>query len=63
LPYEVGKIPWADLWVYAVGPLIGAAAAALVYESVTGLERATPDPAPGAATGEGSDEEEAPPTL
>jgi hypothetical protein len=34
--------------------VIGAAAAALVYESVTGLERATPAPEPGAATGEGA---------
>ncbi|HYI46707.1 MAG TPA: MIP family channel protein, partial [Actinomycetota bacterium] len=51
LPYEVGNIPWGDLWVYAVGPIIGASAAALVYESLTGLERATPEPAPGAATG------------
>ena len=56
LPYDVGKVPWGDLLVYAVGPLIGAAAAALVYESVTGLERATPAPSPGAATGEGSDD-------
>ena len=48
------NVPWGDLLVYAVGPLIGAAAAALVYESVTGLERATPAPEPGAATGEGS---------
>jgi glycerol uptake facilitator protein len=56
LPYDVGKLPWDDLLVYAIGPLIGAAAASLVYESVTGLERATPAPAPGAATGEGSDE-------
>jgi glycerol uptake facilitator protein len=56
LPYEVGNLPWSDLLVYAIGPLIGASAAALVYESVTGLERATPAPAPGAATGEGSDE-------
>jgi glycerol uptake facilitator protein len=56
LPYDVGKLPWGDLLVYAVGPLIGAAAAALVYESVTGLERATPAPTPGAATGEAADE-------
>ncbi|MFN2387979.1 MAG: MIP/aquaporin family protein [Actinomycetota bacterium] len=46
------NIPWSDLIVYAVGPAIGAAAAALVYESVTGLERFSPAPGPGAATGE-----------
>jgi glycerol uptake facilitator protein len=58
LPYDVGNIPWGDLWVYAVGPIIGASAAALVYESLTGLERITPEPAPGAATGEGADSDE-----
>jgi len=58
LPYDVGDIPWGDLIVYAIGPLIGAAAAALIYESVTGLERATPAPEPGAAT---HDEEVIPP--
>ncbi|MDQ3645675.1 MAG: aquaporin family protein [Actinomycetota bacterium] len=46
------NIPWSDLIVYAAGPLIGASAAALVYESVTGLELASPAPSPGAATGE-----------
>lgn len=50
LVYDVNKIPWGDLIVFAVGPLIGAAAAALVYESLTGLERAAPAPEPGAAT-------------
>lgn len=50
LVYDVNKIPWDDLIVFAVGPLIGAAAAALVYESLTGLERAAPSPDPGAAT-------------
>ena len=50
LVYEVDKIPWSDLIVYAAGPLIGAAAAALVYESLTGLERSAPSPEPGAAT-------------
>lgn len=50
LVYDVANIPWSDLIVYAAGPLIGAAAAALVYETVTGLERATPAPEPGAAT-------------
>jgi glycerol uptake facilitator protein len=43
-------IPWKDLLVYAGGPLIGGAAAALVYESVTGLEVVSPAPHPGAAT-------------
>ena len=50
LVYETGEIPWKDLIVYAVGPLIGGTAAALVYESVTGLETASPAPGPGAAT-------------
>jgi len=45
------KVPWGDLIIYAGGPLIGAAAAALVYESVTGLETVSPAPTPGAATG------------
>ncbi|HEX2239959.1 MAG TPA: aquaporin [Actinomycetota bacterium] len=40
-----GDVPWKDLIVYGVGPLIGAAAAALVYESVTGLQRTPPPPA------------------
>lgn len=45
-----GEIPWDDLIVYAAGPLIGGMAAALVYETVTGLESAAPAPDPGAAT-------------
>jgi glycerol uptake facilitator protein len=49
--YDVGTIPWDDLIVYAVGPLIGGAAAALVYETVSGLELVSPAPHPGAATG------------
>ena len=52
LLYDVSVIPWSDLLVYAAGPLIGAAAAALVYETVTGLERVSPEPKPGAATGD-----------
>ena len=52
LVYDVGNIPWKDLIVYAAGPLIGAAAAALLYESLTGLEKLSPAPSPGAATGE-----------
>lgn len=50
LPYDPGKIPWDDLLVYGLGPLIGGMAAALVYESVTGLETVAPAPRPGAAT-------------
>ncbi|MEA2499551.1 MAG: glycerol uptake facilitator protein [Actinomycetota bacterium] len=49
--YNVSVIPWSDLIVYAVGPLLGGAAAALVYETVTGLEAVSPAPHPGAATG------------
>lgn len=52
LPYDVGKIPWGDLGVFALGPVIGALAAAFVYEGVTGLERFAPAPSPGAATPE-----------
>lgn len=52
LVYDVTVIPWSDLLVYAAGPLIGASAAALVYEVVTGLERVAPEPKPGAATGD-----------
>ncbi len=51
LLYDTGDIPWSDLWIYAVGPFIGAAAAAFLYESVAGLERVAPAPHPGAATG------------
>lgn len=52
LDYGNLNIPWGDLAVYALGPIIGAAAAALLYESVTGLEIETPAPEPGAASGE-----------
>ena len=48
--YETGEIPWDDLLVYGFGPLIGGMAAALIYETVTGLETAAPAPEPGAAT-------------
>jgi len=50
LAYDVTNVPWSDLITYAAGPIIGATAAALVYESVTGLERVAPAPRPGAAT-------------
>lgn len=49
---DVDSIPWGDLVVYAAGPLIGAVAAAFVYEGVTGLDRISPAPSPGAATPE-----------
>ncbi|MDQ3983075.1 MAG: aquaporin [Actinomycetota bacterium] len=44
------EIPWGDLLVYGLGPLIGGMAAALLYETVTGLESVAPAPGPGAAT-------------
>lgn len=52
LRYHVGSIPWHDLYLYALGPVIGAVAAAFVYESVTGMEMAGPAPEPGSATTE-----------
>ena len=58
LMYDYKNLPWSDLLVYAAGPLIGGSAAALLYESITGLERITPAPSPGAATGEESYEPE-----
>jgi glycerol uptake facilitator len=48
--FNAKSIPWSDLYVYAVGPLIGGAAAALIYEAVSGLETVSPAPRPGAAT-------------
>ncbi|HYP25066.1 MAG TPA: aquaporin, partial [Actinomycetota bacterium] len=53
--YETGDIPWGDLLVYGLGPLIGGMAAALVYESITGLETEAPAPQPGAATSPGDE--------
>ena len=50
LRYDVTSIPWHDLALYAAGPIIGAVAAAFVYESVTGMELAAPAPEPGSAT-------------
>jgi glycerol uptake facilitator protein len=50
LVYNTKSIPWSDLYVYAVGPLIGGAAAALIYEGISGLETVSPAPRPGAAT-------------
>ena len=55
LAFGAENIPWSDLAWYAAGPIIGAAAAALVYESTTSLTRAgAPAPDPGAATSEGA---------
>ena len=53
LVFDAGKIPWSDLIWYAAGPMIGAAAAALVYEAVTSLRTHAPAPDPGAATSDG----------
>ena len=47
------NIPWSDLIWYAFGPIVGAAAAALVYEGVTSLRTHAPAPDPGAATSDG----------
>jgi Glycerol uptake facilitator and related permeases (Major Intrinsic Protein Family) len=63
LLYETGDLPWGDLWIYAVGPLVGAAAAAFMYESVAGLERISPPPRPGAATGSDDDATEVEPVV
>ena len=53
LAFGADKIPWGDLVWYAAGPIVGASAAALVYEAVTSLRVAAPAPEPGAATSEG----------
>lgn len=55
LIFDAGKIPWGDLAWYAAGPIVGASAAALVYESVTSLgKHGAPAPDPGAATSDGT---------
>jgi glycerol uptake facilitator protein len=48
--FDAKNVPWSDLIWFAVGPIIGASAAALVYESVTSLGRPAPAPDPGSAT-------------
>jgi glycerol uptake facilitator protein len=53
--FDAKNVPWGDLVWYAVGPIIGASAAALVYESVTSLGRPAPAPDPGAATTDDAD--------
>lgn len=53
--YDAAGLPWGELWIYGLGTLVGAAAAALLYESITGLERIAPAPRPGAATPTGGD--------
>ena len=59
LVFGADNIPWGDLLWYAAGPIVGAAAAALVYEGTTSLRTHAPAPAPGAATTDGytTDEE------
>ena len=53
LVFGADNIPWGDLIWYAAGPIVGAAAAALVYEGVTSLRTHAPAPAPGSATSDG----------
>ena len=50
LPFDGVEVPWGDLLVYALGPLVGATAAVFAYESLSGMERVAPAPSPGAAT-------------
>jgi glycerol uptake facilitator protein len=50
LPFDGVEVPWGDLLVYALGPLVGATAAVFAYESISGMERVAPAPSPGAAT-------------
>ena len=59
LAFGADNIPWGDLVWYAAGPVVGAAAAALVYEAVTSLRTHAPAPDPGSATSDGytTDEE------
>ncbi|HET7482672.1 MAG TPA: aquaporin, partial [Actinomycetota bacterium] len=51
--FDAKNVPWSDLIWYAIGPIVGASAAALVYESVTSLGRPAPAPDPGSATSDG----------
>ena len=57
--FDANNVPWGDLVWYAAGPIVGAAAAALVYEGTTSLRTHAPAPDPGAATTDGytTDEE------
>lgn len=48
--YDAKSIPWHDLYLYALGPIVGAVIAAFAYESLTGMEIVAPAPQPGAAT-------------
>jgi glycerol uptake facilitator protein len=41
-----GNTPWADFWVYVVGPLIGAVAAALAYDALARPSEVPPVGAP-----------------
>src|SRR5688500_2718457 len=59
MAFGADNVPWGDLVWYAAGPIVGAAAAALVYEGVTSLRTHAPAPDPGSATSDGytTDEE------
>ena len=58
MAFGAENVPWGDLVWYAAGPIIGAAAAALVYESVTSLRAHAPAPDPGSATTDSDMEDE-----
>lgn len=53
MAFGADNVPWGDLVWYAAGPIVGAAAAALVYEAVTSLRTHAPAPDPGSATTDG----------
>jgi glycerol uptake facilitator protein len=53
--FNTGGVPWDQLGVYIIGPILGAVAAAFLYDGLTGLELAAPAPGPGAATPTDSD--------
>jgi len=46
-----GSTPWADFWAYVIGPLVGGAFAAVVYDLVARPEREVPPQVPQGAEG------------